>query len=285
MAKTGLGKGLSALIPDGDEQESPFQNLPIGEIRPNRYQPREQFDSEEMRVLSDSIKRIGILQPLIVRSDGTGYELIAGERRLRAAHNAGLDFVPVIVKDASDEASLEQALLENVHRADLNPLEEAAAYRQLIDDFGLTHETVAQRVGKSRAAVSNTLRLLGLPDPIQEMLTSGELSGGHARALLGITGADEQTALANQIVDQGLSVRATEALIRAETPANGDNAPSKSPTHPALLEVGDLMGEYLCTGVQVKLGRGSGKLVIEFGDLADLERISNLIVTTENQEP
>ncbi|MCC7077312.1 MAG: ParB/RepB/Spo0J family partition protein [Acidimicrobiia bacterium] len=281
MTRSGLGKGLSALLPDDGETTGPegLVHVAIDEIRPNPRQPRERFDAESIDVLADSIARVGVLQPLLVRRAEVGYELIAGERRLRAARRAGMDAVPVIVKDTSDEESLEQALLENMHRDNLNPLEEAAAFRQLIDDFALTHEAVAERVGKSRAAVSNALRLLALPPEVHEMLADGSLSGGHARALLSLDDPQRQVEVARRCVDEGWSVRQVEDAVRETTPTRGGSTPrGGGGGHPALLEVGDLIGEYLNTPVKLSMKKESGRMVVEFGSLEDLERITQLIL-------
>lgn len=280
--RSGLGRGLSALLPDDDAAGPVFSQVPIGRVHPNPRQPRSHFDDEAIGALAESIKRLGVLQPLLCRRDGTDYELIAGERRLRAAKLAGLEEVPVLLREATEEGSLEEALLENLHREDLNALEEAAAYHQLIEDFGLTHESLSGRVGKSRAAISNTLRLLNLPGAVQELVVSGEISGGHARAILGLADPGDQTALARRVAAQGWTVRQTEDHVRRQTGNKPDETPkSPTPPHPALLEVGDLMGEFLDTQVEVKMRRGSGRMVIEFGSLADLERIAARILGDE----
>ncbi len=286
--RTGLGRGLAALLPDPDAIPSksvkgvlgPFREVPVAQIQSNPRQPREIFDEESLAVLANSISYVGVLQPLLVRTSLEGYELVAGERRLRAAKRAGLTIVPVYVRDVSDRDSLEQALFENVHRKDLNPLEEAAAFRQLIDDFGMTHEDVANRVGKSRAAVTNTLRLLALPGDVQKLLMSQDLSSGHARALLPLADGKAQIALALRIVAEGWTVRAAEEAVKKllETSQASVRPKQKPLSHPALLEVGELMGDYLGTKVDVKMGKGIGRMVIEFGSLHDLERISDLIL-------
>jgi ParB family transcriptional regulator, chromosome partitioning protein len=216
----GLGKGLGALIPAGlPEGTGGLDEIPVAQIRPNQYQPREHFDEEELASLADSIKEVGILQPVLVRETDDGYELIAGERRWRAARRVGLQHIPALIRDTDDASSLEQALVENVHRSDLNVLEEAAAYQQLIEDFGLTHEEVAIRVGRSRASVSNTLRLLQLPPAVQRMVRDKSLTMGHARALLGSPDRALQEKLAKRVVSEGLSVRAVEDELRAPVPA------------------------------------------------------------------
>ena len=300
--RSGLGRGLDALIPVGSATavgdgaiattEAPrLEEVPISAIEPNPHQPRQAFDEETLTELTASIREIGVLQPVLLRPVEPGrYQLIAGERRWRAAHRAGLATIPAIVRPTDDVSSVEQALVENLHRQDLSALEEASAYQQLLEDFGLTHEQVAIRVGKSRAAISNTLRLLQLPAPVQHLLANGRLSAGHARALLATPDRAQQEALARRAVDEGLSVRALEDLLRAG--ANGTaaaearpvpagltptaeraeiTAPSLRP--PGLLELEELLAEYLHTRVRVSMGGQRGKMVIEFADLDDLERI------------
>src|SRR6266571_3543738 len=216
----GLGRGLGALIPaTATEQaatsETGLRDLPVAAIRPNRYQPRERFDEESLGALADSIREVGLLQPVLVRPVGGGYELVAGERRWRAAKRAGLQKIPALVRDTDDSGSLERALVENLQREGLNPLEEAAAYQQLVEDFRLTHEQVAARVGRSRASVSNMLRLLALPPSIQRAVREDQIQMGHARALLGTPDRVFQEALAQRIIGEGLSVRAVEEAVRA----------------------------------------------------------------------
>lgn len=277
--RSGLGRGLSALLPDEGAAGPVFSQVPIGDVQPNPRQPRTHFDDEAISALSESIKRLGVLQPLLCRRNGTSYELIAGERRLRAAKLAGLSNVPVLVREVTEESSLEEALLENLHREDLNALEEAAAYRQLIEDFGLTHESLSERMGRSRAAITNTLRLLNLPGPVQELVVVGSLGGGHARAILGLPDPEEQVKVARRVVSEGWTVRQTEDYVRRQaSQATDKTLKTTQVPHPALLEVGDLMGEYLDTAVEVNMKRGSGRMVIEFGSLADLERIAARIL-------
>jgi ParB family chromosome partitioning protein len=294
--RSGLGKGLSSLIPPGEGvtgevgADAYLQDVPVSDITPNPHQPRVHFDEESLAELTASIQQIGVLQPVLVRPVGSGYELIAGERRWRAAGRAGLATIPAIVRTSDDLASVEQALVENLHRADLTALEEAAAYQQLIEDFGLTHEQVADRVGKSRSAVSNTLRLLGLPPTIQHLLADGKLSAGHARALLGTPDRALQEALARQAVDEEWTVRAVEEAVKrggapAEPEAIAEEAPEPAahdgagltPTTrlrpPGLLELEELLADHLDTRVAVQMGARKGRIAIEFADLADLERI------------
>lgn len=295
--RSGLGRGLESLIPaavtPGDSaapSDRPvLDEVPIGAIEPNPHQPRQHFDEEALSDLAASIREIGVLQPVLLRPVEPGrYQLVAGERRWRAARRAGLDTIPAIIRPTDELASVEQALVENLHRQDLSPLEEAAAYQQLLEDFGLTHEQLAIRVGKSRAAVSNTLRLFQLPAPVQHLLAVGRLSAGHARALLGTPDRSKQEALATQAVEEGLSVRALEELVRlsvapaAPTPtatptpdvvAPPPAAPTVPLRPPGLLELEELLSEYLNTRVRVSMGGNRGKMVIEFADLEDLERI------------
>lgn len=238
--RSGLGRGLGALIPSefvSGEQDH-FRELPLSSIEPNRYQPREHFDETALLSLSESIRELGVLQPVLVRpSEADRFELIAGERRWRAARKAGLTTIPAIVRTIGDDASLEQALVENLHRADLSPLEEAAAYQQLMEDFGLTQEQVAARVGKSRPAVANTLRLMQLPASVQRYVADGRLSAGHARALLATPDRNRQEALARQVVDEGWTVRQIEDAVRhdgfdrqAQTAAPPSDAPASAAT-------------------------------------------------------
>jgi ParB family chromosome partitioning protein len=294
--RSGLGKGLSSLIPPGESGpgESPeaaiLRDLPIADITPNPHQPRVHFDEESLAELTSSIQQIGVLQPVLVRPVGTGYELIAGERRWRAAGRAGLAVIPALVRTTDDLASVEQALVENLHRQDLTALEEAAAYQQLIEDFELTHERLADRVGKSRSAITNTLRLLGLPPAVQHLLADGKLSAGHARALLATPDRALQEALARQAADEGWSVRAVEQAVKAGGVAAPDEAPTPTgpgtPTHdgagvapttrlrpPGLLELEELLAGHLDTRVAVQMGAKRGKISVEFADLEDLERI------------
>ena len=307
--RSGLGKGLSALIPGEvvGEQDSALRVVPISHIRPNAYQPRSHFDEESMASLAASIRAVGLLQPVLVRElqdETESYELIAGERRWRAARRAGLQTIPVLVQVADDVGSLEQALVENLHRVDLNALEEAAAYQQLIDEFGLTHEQVASRMGKGRATVTNTLRLLQLPAGAQQALAEGSISAGHARALLGSPDRALQEKLVERIVQEGLTVRAVEVLVRnggtelrvvpdeplpSEVPvptsdivAPTDHAirrpPSRKLPEPGVLELEDLLSTYLNTRVKVDIQNRRGRLVVEFATLEDLERIYRAMV-------
>ncbi len=308
--RSGLGKGLSALIPSEatGESDSLLRVVPISHIRPNSFQPRSHFDEESMASLAASIREVGLLQPVLVREledETETYELIAGERRWRAARRAGLQTIPVLVQVADDVASLEQALVENLHRVDLNALEEAAAYQQLIDEFGLTHEQVATRMGKGRATVTNTLRLLQLPAGAQRALAERTISAGHARALLGTPDRTLQERMVEQIVEEGLTVRAVEDLVRQggselrvvpdESAEVSEPVPTRSTTsgttesssrrtpvrklpEPGVLELEDLLSTYLNTRVKVDIQNRRGRLVVEFATLEDLERIYRAMV-------
>lgn len=296
--KPGLGKGLGALIPEGEVEvvttviaasEGPLRKVLVGSIRPNPFQPRKSFSDESLQALASSVRELGVLQPIIVRpvegSDGE-YELIAGERRWRAAGIAGLEMVPVLVQDdVNDRLSLEQAVVENLHRVDLHPLEEAAAYQQLIDEFDLTHEQVAQRVGKSRANITNTLRLLQLGEVAQTALATSQITAGHARSLLVISDANAQATMVARIIKNELSVRATEEAVKAflePKPIGVPEVAAKSPSEkPRLRPVPDasvaeleqLLEDYLNTRVHVDLKGRNGRIIIDFADLDDLERI------------
>ncbi|MFM8893846.1 MAG: ParB/RepB/Spo0J family partition protein [Actinomycetales bacterium] len=255
--------------------------IPIRSIVPNPNQPRVHFDEAALEDLAKSIKAIGVLQPILVRPSNGGYELIAGERRWRAATSAGLTEIPAVVKVTDDMSSTEQALVENLHRQDLTALEEAAAYRQLLDDFSLTHDQVATRVGKSRSAISNALRLLTLPASIQEVLADGRLSAGHARAILGVSDRTVQERLAKEAVARQWSVREVEDAVRAAADDSADpkkkrrGGGTQQLREPGLLELEQLLGEHLSTTVSVTMSGKRGKVTIEFADLEDLERIYN----------
>lgn len=290
VERRGLGKGLGALIP-GDltsvssDGAGGVQEVPISQIEPNRFQPRSQFDEEALAGLTASIRELGVLQPILVRRIGSDrYELVAGERRWRASKRAGLQFMPVIVREVTDALSLQQALVENLHRDDLNPLEEAAAYQQLIEDFGLTQEEVAQRVGKSRSAVANLLRLFQLPPQVQKLVAEGKLSAGHAKVILSTPDRAFQEELAHRVAAEGLTVRDTEEAVRQRnelnelhddeaTPTNTRSLPGSKLRAPGLLELEGLLANQLDTRVKIDMGPKRGRMVIEFADLEDLERI------------
>lgn len=283
----GLGKGLGALIPAGATEPRPvgggpgLQEIDVSSIRPNRYQPRDQFDEETLGALADSIREVGVLQPILVRPVEDGYELIAGERRWRAARRVGLQRIPALVRETDDSAALEQALVENLQREELNPLEEAGAYQQLIEDFGLTHEQVAARAGRSRAAVTNTLRLLTLPPAIQRMVRERQLTMGHARALLGTPDRAFQEQLARQIAREDLSVRAVEDAVRAHNAAAAKAAPGAARTSrgrrhrpPGIAELEEMLADHLETRVKISMNAaGRGRIAVDFAGLEDLERI------------
>jgi ParB family chromosome partitioning protein len=309
--RSGLGRGLSALIPQevGPSRTSSLSEVPIADIKPSRFQPRVHFDEESMAALAASIREIGVLQPVLLRpSEEGGYEIIAGERRWRAARRAGLQSVPALIQTATDVVSLEQALVENLHREDLNALEEAAAYQQLIEDFNLTHEELARRVGRSRAAVSNALRLFHLPPGVQRLVSDGRLSAGQARAILGTPDREAQQALALEAVEQGLSVRVLEERVRrlaeiaaaeqgpvgdghaapadtggaAPSSGSGSGADQAAPVRrlraPGVIELEELLSEHLSTRVRVEMTSRKGRVVIEFATLEDLERIYRVMI-------
>ena len=263
-----------------------FAELPVAAIQPNAKQPRHVFDEEALEELKISIQEVGFLQPIVVRDVGDGrYELVMGERRWRAAQAVGRDTIPAIVRDTRDDAMLRDALLENIHRANLNPLEEAAAYQQLLDEFGATHEELAKRIGRSRPQISNTIRLLNLPAPVQRRVAAGVLSAGHARALLGLEDSDAQEQLALRIVAEGLSVRATEELVSmaiADGPAKKAAPTRRAKVHaPALNDLADRLSDRFDTRVKVDIGRNKGKITIEFATVDDLERIVGMIGVEE----
>jgi ParB family chromosome partitioning protein len=302
--RPGLGKGLGALIPDGastptDTPEevvssSPLRMVSIDSIRPNQFQPRKTFNNDSLKTLAASIAELGVLQPIIVRPvDGEPdkFELIAGERRWRAASIAELELVPVLLQDdVNDRLSLEQAVVENLHRVDLHALEEAAAYQQLVDEFDLTHDQVAQRVGKSRAYVTNTLRLLQLGEAAQSALASSQITAGHARALLGVSDPSAQATLVAKVIKNELSVRATEEAVKAfleprplptaeaVTRTAESGAPRLRPVPDAsVAELEELLESYLNTRVHVDLKGRNGRIIIDFADLDDLERLYSAI--------
>ena len=284
----GLGRGLSALIPGAPESGDAGTGLlevPTGSISPNPKQPRSRFDDEAMGELAASIREVGILQPIVVRRTGQGYEVVTGERRLRAAKLAGLATVPVVLRDSDDSDLLREALIENIHREDLNPIELGEAFRQLLDELGLKQEELADRVGVSRSHIANTIRLLALPLEVQQLLTDEKISAGHARALLAMGDAEAITALSLRVAAEDLSVRETEEIVRRfiEPPAE---AAAKEPraardvdgSDPNLAEVEEILSEQLATRVVIRMGRRRGQVVIEFGSADDLERIVSEIV-------
>lgn len=311
--RRGLGRGLGSLIPTaptesadadvatGSGAETPsttgetassadgltavagayFAEIPLAQITPNRVQPRQVFDEEAMAELVHSIREIGVLQPIVVRRQGPDdYELVMGERRWRASQAAGLDVVPAIVRETDDVDMLRDALLENLHRSQLNPLEEAAAYQQMLDDFGCTHEELAGRIGRSRPQISNTLRLLKLTPAVQRRVAAGVLSAGHARALLGVDDADLQDRLAQRVVAEGISVRGLEEIVAMRDPDAGGPATRTArpkPFAPGLVDLADRLSDRFETRVKVDLGRSKGKITVEFASLDDLQRIVDIM--------
>jgi ParB family transcriptional regulator, chromosome partitioning protein len=298
--KRGLGRGLGALIPTAPAEapvapaDSPpapggraeprpaavagayFDELPLASVSPNPRQPRQIFDEDALAELAASIREVGLLQPVVVRRAAADrYEIIMGERRWRASELAGLSAIPAIVRDTSDDDLLRDALIENLHREELNPLEEAAAYQQLLDDFAATHEELARKIGRSRPHISNTIRLLNLPAAVQKRVAAGVLSAGHARALLSVEDAGAQEQLAHRIVAEGLSVRAVEEIVAmgAQAAKAPRQSRGKKPVAPALKDLADRLSDVFDTRVKVELGQRRGKIVVEFASLDDLERI------------
>jgi ParB family chromosome partitioning protein len=282
----GLGRGLSALIPGAPEAGEGFSGLlevPVNAVSPNPKQPRTHWDEEEIASLAASIREVGILQPIVVRKSGERYELVAGERRLRAAKVAGLATVPVVLRDTGDADLLREALIENIHREDLGPIELAEAFRQLLEELGLKQEELAERVGVSRSHIANTIRLLQLPLDSQQLLTDGKIQAGHARALLSLGDAEAVDALALRVAAEDLSVRETEELVRryvdgppkkeAQPAASADATPQVG-----MAEVEEILSEQLATRVQIQMNKKRGRVIIEFGSADDLERIVSEIV-------
>jgi ParB family chromosome partitioning protein len=288
--KGGLGRGLDALIPNSvipAEITTPSgvvvadrNEIEINLISPNPKQPRTVFDEDQLNELAASIKEVGLLQPPVVRSIGNGkYQLIMGERRYRAAKLAGLKSIPVIIRQTPDDQLLREALVENIHRSQLNPLEEGAAYQQLLNDFGYTHDELADRLGKSRPAITNTMRLLNLPISVQRRVAAGVLTAGHARALLSLSDEKEIEALANRIVAEGLTVRAVEEIVATGgAKIKGGSIKRGKLLAPRLKEIGAQLSDALDTRVSVELGKKKGKIVIEFATVEDLERITKEII-------
>ena len=285
--------GVAATYADGSDGQGPtqgtdapsmvagayFAELPPSRIRPNHAQPRQVFDEEAMAELVHSISEVGLLQPIVVRKMGQDdYELVMGERRWRAAEKAGLESIPAIVRETGDDAMLRDALLENLHRSQLNPLEEAAAYAQLLEDFDCTHEELASRIGRSRPQISNTLRLLRLTPAVQRRLAAGVLSAGHARSLLAVEDAELQDRLAQRVVAEGISVRGLEELVAVgETGSPAARQVRRKPVAPGLTELADRLSDRLETRVKVDLGRSKGKITVEFASMEDLQRIVDVM--------
>lgn len=277
MAKRGLGRGLDVLITSASQKEGQrLEDVPVKDIRPSRRQPRKRFDSETIKDMAQSIKAFGVLQPVILRPRGTEYELVAGERRWLAAKEAGLEKIPAIIRESTETDALEIALIENLHRDDLNGIEEAHAYVQLLDDFGITHEELSRRVGKSRSAITNALRLLKLPADVQKQVMEGRLSTGHARALLALENADDQKELANRAIEKGLTVRQLEELVRRKASSRASTRRVRELPQ----EVSDSLKrleEMLETRVRGMLGRRKGRITIEFKGIEEFSRIVSLI--------
>jgi ParB family chromosome partitioning protein len=288
----GLGRGIGSLIPGGDRDAvdvffsstqqtgslapvpgARFADVAIDSIVPNPQQPRSVFEAEAFAELVHSIKEFGVLQPIVVRTKGAGFELIMGERRLRASKEAGLTTIPAVVRETADENMLRDALLENLHRANLNPLEEASAYKQLLEDFGTTQEQLADKLGRSRPQITNTIRLLKLPMAVQTKVAAGVLSAGHARALLGAPDDSTIQSLAERVVREGLSVRGLEELVSGIKPKPIKGKITPGGKQDMLKEMAEKLGENLDTVVKIQLGRKKGQLIIEFGNIADLRRI------------
>ncbi len=251
-----------------------FREIPIEQVRPNQWQPRQVFEEDALAELVHSIREVGLLQPVVVRPVDGGFELIMGERRWRASQEAGLEKIPAIVRETEDGDMLRDALLENLHRSQLNPLEEAAAYGQLLEDFGCTHEELAQRIGRSRPQISNTLRLLKLSPAVQRRVAAGVLSAGHARALLAVEDGDLQDRLAARVVAEGISVRALEEIVAVGDHGRPGRAPRRSkPVAPGLTDLADRLADRFETRVKVDLGKSKGKITVEFASMDDLRRI------------
>jgi ParB family chromosome partitioning protein len=281
VKRGGLGRGLSALIP-GAAEEAGLLEVPVGAIAPNPRQPRRSFDREPLEALAASIREVGVLQPVVVRVREGGYELVAGERRLRAARAAGLATIPAVIRETDDTEGLREALIENLHREDLGALEMAEAFRELLEDLGATQEQLAERLGMSRPHVTNTLRLLQLPGEVQQLLGERKLQAGHARALLALNDPEGQVALGLRAAAEGLSVREVDELVRkygeAPRPARKTAATEAAPPNGSYGEVEEILSEQLQTRVRVEMGKRRGKIVVEFGSAEDLDRIVSEIV-------
>jgi ParB family chromosome partitioning protein len=284
MTRKALGRGLEALLGETPTSAEQVTELDIDLIDPNPHQPRTRYDEQRLRELSDSIAAHGLVQPVVVRRRGLRYELIAGERRWRAAQMAGLLKIPAVIRDVPDEHVLELSLIENIHREDLNPIEEAQAYQQLIERLGLTQEEVARRVGRDRTSIANSLRLLRLPREVQTLIEEEKISFGHAKALLGLDSAEAQKQLAHEIVARGLSVRETEAAVRRWT-ATTQTRKVHRHLDPNLRAAAQQLSRYLGTRVRILPGTLGGKIEIEYYSMADLDRIYNLILRKEEATP
>lgn len=283
--RSGLGRGLDAILPtrgsDDLETREGMRLVAVEDIVPNPRQPRSEFETEALDELTESIKELGVLQPLLVRaSDDGGYELIAGERRLRAAKAAGLGSVPVMVVETDDRGSLERALVENIHRSDLNPIEEAAAYQQLIGDAGITQEELGKRLGRNRVTITNSLRLLELPTDIQKMLVERKLTAAHGKALLGLQGNPFQQRVARRVAEEKLSVRETEELVRKfqQMTGTGTGTSTAAPRPAQVTEAQRALADHLQTRVRVEVGKRKGKIVLDFVSLDELDRLMEIIL-------
>jgi len=284
MKRGGLGRGLSALIPGAVEEGAGLLEVPVEAVAPNPRQPRTSFEDEALDALAVSIQEVGVLQPIVVRKAEQGYELIAGERRLRAAKRAGLATIPAVVRESDDAESLREALIENIHREDLNPIELAEAFRELLEELGLKQETLAERLGVSRSHIANTIRLLQLPSEVQRSLAERKIQAGHGRALLSLAEAEAQKTLALRIAAEDLSVREVEMLVRnyLEHPSRAKGAPALAaapePEGNPLAEVEEILSEQLATRVTIQMGKKRGRIVVEFGSADDLDRIVSEII-------
>lgn len=281
MRRGGLGRGLSSLLP-GPATATPavtggLLELPLEALRPNPRQPRTEFGEESLEALAASIREVGVLQPIVVRPRGDGYELVAGERRLRASRLAGLATIPAVVREGADTESLREALIENIHREDLAPLELAAAFQELVDEPGATQDSVAERLGYSRAHVANTVRLLSLPPSVQRLLAEGRIQAGHARALLALPDDQARSDVALRVAAEGLSVRQVEDLVRRYASRPGRRPSTARSADPAAAEVEEILSQHLATRVHVTLGKRRGKVVIEVDSKEDLDRIVSRI--------
>ena len=278
MRRGGLGRGLSSLIP-GATDEGGLLEVPVSAITSNPRQPRSEFPEETLAALARSIREVGVLQPIVVRRRNGSYELVAGERRVRAARLAGLATIPAIIREGDDTEALRTALIENIHREDLSPLELAAAFQELLDELDVTQEEVAERLGYSRAHVANTIRLLSLPGDVQRLLVDGKIQAGHARALLALPDDEAKSAVALRVAAEGLSVRQVEDIVRNYHPqATVTRIRTGQGTDPMVTEVEEILSEQLATRVQVMLGKRKGKIVVEFGSKEDLDRIVSEII-------
>jgi ParB family chromosome partitioning protein len=284
VKRGGLGRGLSSLIPGAEDRG--LLEVPVSAILPNKRQPRKEFPEEGLAALARSIREVGVLQPVVVRRRNGGFELVAGERRVRAARLAGLATIPAIVREGDDTESLREALIENLHREDLGPLEMASAFQELLEDLGVTQETVAERLGWSRAHVANTIRLLSLPGDVQGLLADQRIQAGHARALLGLPDDEARSTLALRAAAEGLSVRQVEDIVRNYSARQIAETGTGRAVDPVLSEIEELLSEQLATRVMVMLGKRKGKIVVEFATKEDLDRIvSEIIGSGPGQAP